>query len=155
MKALGFRSDPNSPRYAVVNVDNGVFTLENADKDSKLSVPASIPEDADAERLGWMYREIIGIIESTPDIAIVMIKQNEFTQRDTKSKRRSAHYDAAVVLACAYKDIPVEIKIYASMPTTSANTMRHAESRVGKTSKYWDKKMADAVNVAWWGLYNS
>ena len=26
------------------------------------------------------------------------------------------------------------------MPTTSADTKRHAESRVGRTAKYWDKK---------------
>lgn len=155
MKALGFRSDPNSPRYAVVSENNGVFTLENAYKDSKLSVPASISEDADAERLEWMHREIIAVIEANPSIDKVMIKQNEFTQQDTKSKRRSSHYDAVVILACAFKGIPVEVKIYASMPTTSGDTMKHAESRVGRTGKYWDKKMADAVNVAWLGLYKS
>jgi len=37
------------------------------------------------------------------------------------------------------------------MSTTSADTKRHAEDRVGKTDKYWDTKMADAVNAAWWG----
>jgi hypothetical protein len=47
--------------------------------------------------------------------------------------------------------IPVDIKIYGSMSTTSADTKRHAEDRVGKTDKYWDTKMADAVNAAWWG----
>ena len=152
MKVLGFRGDPKAPRYAVVSEDNGVFTFENATSDNKLLVPASITEDADAERLDWMYREILAIFDAHPGIAKVIIKQNEFTPRDTKAKRRSAYNDAAVVLACAHRGIPVEIKIYGSMATTSSDTKRHAEDRVGKTDKYWDTKMADAVNASWWGL---
>lgn len=152
MKVLGFRGDPKAPRYAVVSEDGGVFTLENAASDNKLLVPVSITEDADAERLEWMYREVLAIFDAHPGIAKVMIKQNEFTRQDTKAKRRSAYNDAAVVLACAHRGIPVEIKIYGSMATTSTDTKRHAEDRVGKTDKYWDTKMADAVNAAWWGL---
>lgn len=152
MKVLGFRGDPKAPRYAVVSECNGFVTFENAASDNKLSVPASITEDADAERLEWMYREVLAIFDAHLDIAKVMIKQNEFTRQDTKAKRRSAYNDAAVILACAHRGVPVELKIYGSMATTSADTKRHAESRVGKTGKYWDTKMADAVNAAWWGL---
>lgn len=152
MKALGFRGDSKAPRYAIVTEDNGTFTLENATGDSKLPVPASISDEADAERLDWMYHEILAIIDANPGLAKVMIKQNEFTQQDTKAKRRSAHNDAAVILACAHRGVPVEIKIYTSMATTSSDTKRHAEARVGRTDKYWDTKMADAVNAAWWGL---
>lgn len=154
MKVLGFRSDPKGPRYAVVSEENGVFTLENAASDNKLPVPASITEDADAERLEWVYREILAIFDAHPGVAKVLIKQNEFTRQDTKAKRKSAYSDAAVLLACAHRGIPVELKIYGSMATTSADTKRHAEDRVGKTEKYWDTKMADAVNAAWWGLRN-
>ena len=152
MKVLGFRSDPNSPRYAVVNNNGGVFTLVNAHGDNKLSVPASISEDADANRLEWMYSEVNAILDAHSDIAKVIIKQNEFTQQDRKAKRRSAHYDAVVILACAHRRIPVEVKIYGSMATTSATTKQRAEKRVGRTTKYWDAKMADAVNAAWCGL---
>lgn len=152
MKVLGFRGDPQAPRYAVVSEVVGSYTLENAVGDNKLAVPASIGVDADAERLHWLFREVLAIFDAHPDIAKVMIKQNEYTQSDTKSKRKSAHADAAVVLACAHRGIPVELKIYASMATTSKSTKTHAETRVGKTDKYWDIKMADAVNVAWWGL---
>ncbi|MEF9603344.1 hypothetical protein O4J55_13710 [Paracoccus sp. PXZ] len=152
MKILGFRGDPKAPRYAVVSEVSGAYTLENATSDNKLSVPASITEEADAERLEWMYREVLAIFDAHPGIEKVMIKQNEFTRQDTKAKRRSAYNDAAVILACAHRSIPVELKIYGSMSTTSADTKRHAESRVGRTDKYWDTKMADAVNAAWWGL---
>lgn len=152
MKVLGFRGDPKAPRYAIVSEDNGVFALENVSDDTKLTVPASISDEADAERIDWLYREILRIFDEHPDITKVMIKANEYTQNDSKPKRRSAHNEAAVMLACAHRSIPVEVKIYASMATKSADTKRHAESRVGKTDKYWDNKMADAVNAAWWGV---
>lgn len=152
MKVLGFRGDPKAPRYAVVSEESGVFTLENAASDNKLLVPASILEEADAERLDWVYREILAIFDANSGIAKVIIKQNEFTRLDTKAKRRSAYIDAAVILACAHRNIPVELKIYGAMGTTSADTKQHGESRVGKTTKYWDAKMADAVNAAWWGI---
>lgn len=154
MKVLGFRGDPKAPRYAVVSEVGGVYTLENAASDNKLAIPASIPEDADAKRLDWLYREVLAIFDAHPGIAKVMIKQNEYTQSDTKAKRKSTHADAAVVLACAHRGIPVEMKTYASMATTSKDTKLHAESRVGKTDKCWNNKMADAVNAAWWGLRN-
>jgi hypothetical protein len=154
MRVLGFRGDPKAPRYAVVSEVGGIYRLENIDSDNKLSIPASITEDADAARLEWMYREILAIFDAHPGIERVMIKQNEFTPQDTKAKRRSAYNDAAVILACAHRDIPVELKIYGSMATTRTDTQRHAETRVAKTNRNWDKKMADAVNVAWWGLRN-
>jgi len=152
MTVLGFRSDPNAPRYAIVSKVGGACTLENAASDNKLSVPSYIGEDADAERLKWLYSEILAVFDAYPSIAKVMIKQNEYTQSDTKAKRKSAHADAVVLLACAHRGIPVELKIYASMQTTSKDTKQYAETRVGKTDKYWNNKMADAVNAAWLGL---
>ncbi|MBD8879805.1 hypothetical protein IHE49_04875 [Rhodanobacter sp. 7MK24] len=155
MKVLGFRGDPKAPRYAVVSETGGAYKLENAANDNKLPVPASIGEDANAERLDWLYREVLAIFDAHPGITMVMIKQNEYTPNDTKAKRKSAHADAVVVLACAHHGIPVELKTYASIPTTSKDTRRHAETRVGKTDRHWDDKMADAVNAAWCGLRNS
>lgn len=152
MQVLGFRGDPKAPRYAIVSKNGDAYTLENGRSDNKLTIPASITEDSDAERLAWLYGEVLAIFDAYPNIAKVVIKQNEYTRSDTKSKRKSAHADAAVVLACAHRGIQVELKIYASMPTTSSDTKRHAEDRVGKTDKYWDNKMADAVNAAWLGL---
>jgi len=153
MKVLGFRGDPKAPRYAVLSENGGQYTFENASSDNRLTVPASIGEESDAEHVAWIYHEILRIFDEHPDIKKVMIKGNEFTQQDTKAKRRSAYNDAAVLLACALRNIAVEVKIYASMGTKGSETKHHAETRVGKTEKYWDNKMADAVNVAWWGLH--
>lgn len=151
MKVLGFRGNPRAPRYAVLDYDGTTFTLVNASSDSKLTVPADINEDADSERLGWIYGEIVRIHEAYPDIVKVMIKTNEFTQSDTKPKRKSAYIDAAVILAATHKNVPVQALAYNQIATTKARTKEHAEARVGKTDKYWDDGMADAVNIAWWG----
>jgi hypothetical protein len=151
MKVLGFRGNPKAPRYAVLSYDGTTCTLENANSDNKLKVPASISEDADSERLGWIYAEIVRILEAHPDIAKVMIKTNEFTQSDTKPKRKSAYIDAAVILAAAHKNVPVQALVYSQMGATKATTKERAETRVGKTDKYWDDGMADAINVAWLG----
>lgn len=151
MKVLGFRGNPRAPRYAVLDYDGTTFTLVNASSDSKLTVPAAISEDADGERLGWIYSEIVRILEAHTDIAKVMIKTNEFTQSDTKPKRKSAYIDAAVILAATHRNIPVQALTYNQIAATKARTKVLAEARVGKTDKYWDEGMADAINVAWWG----
>lgn len=151
MKVLGFRGNPKAPRYAVLSYDGTMFTLENASSDNKLTVPATIAEDADGERLKWIHAEIVRILEAHPDIVKVMIKTNEFTQSDTKPKRKSAYIDAAVLLAAALKNVPVQALAYNQIAATKAKTKELAETRVGKTDKYWDDGMADAINVAWWG----
>lgn len=151
MMVLGFRAEPSSPRYAVVERQSSV-TLLNAASDSKLPIPASIADDADSPRLAWLYQEIAQIFERYPSIKRVVIKGNEFTQSDTKAKRKSAYLDAAVMLCCAHRAIPVDVKTYASLGTTSARTKQDAEARVGRTNKYWDTKIADAINAALWGL---
>jgi len=151
MKVLGFRGNPKAPRYAVLSYDGTTFTLENASSDNKLTVPASIGEDADSERLSWVYAEIVRILEAHPDITKVLIKTNEFTQSDTKPKRKSAYIDAAAILAATHKNVAVHTLAYSQMGATSKTTKDLAETRVGKTDKYWDAGMADAINVAWWG----
>lgn len=152
MKVLGFRSDQHNSRYAIVSGENSDFTLENADGKSRLSFPKQMSEDAEAKRLGWLYDEILTIFDTHRGIDKVVIKENDFVFKDTKSKRRAAHYDAAVIFACVNCDIPVEIKTYKSLSTTKKDAMQHAEERVGKTGENWDYKMADAVIAAWWGL---
>tara|TARA_R110002020_G_scaffold83397_1_gene206586 strand:+ start:4234 stop:4692 length:459 start_codon:yes stop_codon:yes gene_type:complete len=149
MKVLGIRIDPQKPRYAVVEKDGNNFSLLNATDESRLVFPANI--DAPDQRANWLFRELERIIHAHPGIDKVCIKTNEYTQNDTKAKRGSAHLEGVVLLFCAQKNIPVDAKIYASLATNSASVQGHAENRVGKTDKYWDKKMADAIVAAWMG----
>lgn len=149
MTVLGFRADPSAPRYALVRKDGVSFVLLNADGETKLSYPASV--SAAVEKTGWLYREIERIFREHPGISRVIIKTNEYTQSDSKAKRESAYAEAMLLLYCAQHQVPVEVKGYASLGSNSGSAKVDAQTRVGRTSKYWDAKMADAVIAAWSG----
>ena len=153
MKVLGFRADPTGPRYAIVTNDAGTFTLANAASETRLSYPAGVTSPS--EKADWLYREIERVFRDHTDIARVVIKTNEYTQSDSKAKRESAYAEAILLLYCAQHQVPVEIKIYTSLGTKSGDVKTHAEARVGRTSKYWDAKMADAVVAGWSGAANN
>lgn len=147
MTVLGFRTDPSTPRYALIRNDGTALVLTNAFSETRLSYPANIASAA--EKAGWLYREIERIFRDNPGISQVVIKTNEYTQSDSKAKRESAYAEAMLLLYCSQHNIAVEVRIYASLGTNSGSVKEHAEARVGRTSKYWDTKMADAIVAAW------
>ena len=148
MKILGFRSAPNMVRYALVDCDGVNATLLNANSENRLVYPAGM--DALEDKLVWLSNEIDRIIHRNNGIDKAVIKSNEYIT-ETKAKRASTYSDAVIMLCCAKAKIPVVAKIYGSLGTTSTKVQDHAEHRVGRTTKYWDKKMADAVVAAWSG----
>ena len=152
MKVLGIRVDPSKTRYALVETTEDKPTLLNGGGESRLIYPAnmSLPD----EKVEWLYRELDRVFHEHQDIIKVCIKTNEYTQSDSKAKRESAYLEGSVLLFCRHNNIPVSVKIYASLATRSADVKRHAEQRVGRTEKYWDTKMADAVVAAWRGVHN-
>lgn len=152
MKILGFRSDPSTPRYAVVDGSVTPPALHNADGESRLRFPADCNNEA--ARVTWLYREFERIFHIHPDIDRVVIKKGEFTQGDNNAKRAASYQEAALLLYCGLHNKPVVSKIYASLSTRSAQVKDHAIARVGQTTRYWDGKMADAVIAAWWGATN-
>ena len=105
--------------------------------------------------MGWLYQELERIYHDHQDLDKVCIKTNEYTQKDSKAKRDSAYLEGVVLLFCKKNNIPVTVKIYASLSTRSADVKHHAEQRVGCTDKYWDTKAADAVIAAWDGARNT
>ena len=152
MKVLGFRSDPTTPRYALVDGTTTPLTLLNADTESRLRFPADC--STEAAQVTWLYREFERIFHTYPDITKVVIKKGEFTQGDNNAKRVASYQEAALLLYCGLHNKPVVTKIYASLATRSAQVKDHAIARVGQTTRYWDGKMADAVIAAWWGATN-
>lgn len=148
MKILGFRSDPNTPRYAIVDGSANPLTLLNADAESRLRFPADC--NSEAAQVTWLYREFERIFHIHPDIGRVVIKKGEFTQGDNNA----SYQEAALLLYCGLHNKPVVAKIYASLGTRSAQVKDHAIARVGQTTRYWDGKMADAIIAAWWGATN-
>lgn len=152
MKILGFRSDPTTPRYAIIDGSATPFALLNADAESRLRFPADCTSEA--AQVTWLYREFERIFHIHPDIDRVVIKKGEFTQGDNNAKRVASYQEAALLLYCGLQNKPVVSKIYASLSTRSAQAKDHAIARVGQTTRYWDGKMADAIIAAWWGATN-
>ncbi len=152
MKILGFRSDPNTPRYAIIDASASPLKLLNDSAESRLCFPADCENDA--TRIPWLYREFERIFHLHPDIAKVVIKVGEFTMADSKAKRSASYQEAALILFCGLKEIPVWTKLYASLGTRSNQVKEHAIARVGQTARYWDGKIADAIIAAWWGANN-
>ena len=152
MKVLGFRSDPNTPRYALVDSGTTPLSLINATSESRLCFPADCVDDA--AKVTWLYREFERIFHTHPNITKVIIKKGEFTQGDNNAKRMASYQEAALLLYCGIHNKPVVTKIYASLSTRSAEVKDHAIARVGQTARYWDSKMADATIAAWWGATN-
>lgn len=152
MKILGFRAEPQSPRYAIVEVVDGDWTLLNTASENKLVFPAQCNEDT--ERLNWFYRELERIFHCHDDISRVVIKTNEYAGTENAAKRRSSYIEGTLLLYCGQKNIPAFLKTYASLGAKTADVKARAAERVGQTAKYWDNKMADAVVAAWWGGRN-
>lgn len=152
MLVFGFRSDPTTPRYAIVDGAATPLVLLNADAESRLRFPADCTEDA--AKVTWLYREFERVFQTHSNISRVVIKKGEFTQGDNTAKRVASYQEAALLLYCGLHNKPVVTKIYASLSTRSAQVRDHAIVRVGQTTRYWDNKMADAVIAAWWGATN-
>lgn len=149
MRVLGFRADPSSARYAIVDHDGTTFSLLNGVTESRLAYPADVTDAP--KKVLWLYREIERIFHADPTISRVVIKTNEYGLREKAAMRESSYIEAALMLYCEQKRIPVWVKVYASLGTRSADVKDHAEQRAGRTAKYWDGKIADAVVAACWG----
>jgi hypothetical protein len=148
MKVIGLRAEPGKTRFALVDYDGETFRLLNAQDESRLVYPADVTQaEAKAE---WLYREFERLHHAHPDIVRACLKINEYTQSDTKAKRETAYAEGVILLFFKQKNIPVDAKIYASLSTNSGSVRQHAEQRVGRTERYWDAKMADAIIAAWW-----
>ena len=148
-KVLGFRADPSNARYAIVSYDGTNFVLENGNSESRLVYPADIIDTP--KKVLWLYREIERIFHADRSIDSVVRKTNEYGLREKAALRESSYIEAALMLYCEQNKKPVQIRTYTSLGTRSADAKTHAESRVGRTVKYWDSKIADAVIAAWWG----
>lgn len=152
MKVLGFRSDPITPRYAIVDAAAMPLVLINSESESRLRFPADSKEDS--VRLTWLYREFERVFHVYPDIDRVVIKKGELTPGDSNAKRSASYQEAALLLFCGQHNKQVFAKTYTSLNTNSAEVRDHAIARVGQTVRYWDSKMADAIVAAWWGAKN-
>ena len=150
MKVMGVRVDPRITRVAIVRRKEATCTLLNSDTDSRLTYPADLSKSGD--KVLWLFREMERLHCEHPDIDKVCIKTNEYTGTDNKSKRESAYLEAAIMLYWRQNSIPVTVNFYTSLGTRNADVKIFAERCVGRTEKYWDTKIADAITAAYKGL---
>lgn len=148
MQIPGIRTSSKCIRYAVVSWDGQNAMLVNASDESKLSFPAGA--EGIADKLVWLHAELERILRQYPGINHVAVKMNQFGT-EKMVNRYSTHMDGVVMLTSQLKGKPVSTLIYANVERGMSSTKikSFAEGKVGRTCKYWDTQMADAVAAAW------
>ncbi|MCU7932800.1 MAG: hypothetical protein KZQ90_18550 [Candidatus Thiodiazotropha sp. (ex Codakia rugifera)] len=147
MKILGIRTAPKQLRFALVEVSSNSITLLNNDSEHLIKVPAGITETEDI--VHWQKSEVDRILRQNLDIAFVALKTSEYARSETKAVRLATYLDAAVLLSAKDAHKPVYYKLYSQIGATRSTVKERAEDRVGRTSKYWNEQIADAIMVAW------
>ena len=122
--------------------------MVNKDDENRLNFPAAT-EDM-PEKLLWIKTELDRIFRKYPGINHVAIKMNQFGT-EKMANRNSAQMDGAVMLVSQLNGKPVGTLIYANIEKgmSSKKILDFAESKVNRSSKYWNAQMADAVAAAW------
>jgi hypothetical protein len=74
---------------------------------------------------------------------------NEYTGTENGAKRETTYVDAVFLIVAAESNISIVRKLNSQISSTSIKSKQLAEDRVGKTDKYWNSTMADAILVAY------
>lgn len=151
MSVLGLRASAQEIRFALLEQsENGKIAFLNQDGENRLRYPTST--DRIEEKLYWVKSEIDRVLRINANINKICIKTNEFNGMETTSKRETAYVDAIFLLCAKEHNIPVEKKLYSQICSSSNKAKEDAEQRVGKTDKYWNNVIADAILVAYRGI---
>ena len=150
MKIIGLRASANEFRYAILERDaNGNIVFVNKDFENRIKYPATIEKIE--EKVYWVKSEIDRIFRINPTIQKVYIKTNEYAT-ETATRRETTYMDSIFLLSAREHNLPVERKLNNQIDSTSSKAKEYAENRVGRTQKYWNNTMADAILAAWWGI---
>jgi hypothetical protein len=145
MKVLGIRNSPTDIRFAISEKDNGTIVLNNINGENKLDFPKHLT--LLSEKVGWLYQELENILSNNPEIKTIAVKQNENVSTKYSKVQETAFYDAIAHLVGNNKGINVNSYVYNNIGTKSKEVQKYAESFTGRTAKYWNSKMADAISV--------
>lgn len=144
MKILGLRNYSGGFRYAIIEGDSLNYTCINLNTENKVIIPTSICND---EIYVWYKKEITRIID-THNINIVAIKRNENMRTTYSSIKNVMFFDCITTIVAKEKNINIMSYLYSQLKLNSKNVQEYAEISVGKTNKYWDSKIADAISAA-------
>ena len=152
LTVIGLRASAKEIRYAILDMDVDTNVLfANKDSENRIKYLANI--DRIEDKLYWVKSEIDRILRVNQGIEKVYIKTNEYGT-ETAAKRETTYIDTIFLLSAKEHNIPVEKKLNSQISSTASKAKEYAKNRVGRTDKYWDNTMADAILVAYWGLKN-
>ncbi|HJX29870.1 MAG TPA: hypothetical protein VJ885_18360 [Thermoanaerobaculia bacterium] len=147
MRTIGFRNSPSTIRMAVLSQAAGNVQLLNAASENRIPFPKqdlSLPD-----KLAWAKREIDRVLDQHKPLDAIIVKSNEYNRRgESFASREAAAIDSMVLLAAAERGVSVEARLYKQIATRSDKVKVDAEDQVGRTEKYWDTAMADAIMAA-------
>lgn len=148
MQILGIRTSSKCVRYAVVEIDGNSTSLVNKSSENKLNFPADCEEIY--QKVSWLYAELERIYRLYPNISKVAIKMNQFGN-EKMTNRYSTQMDGVVMLSAVKNGKTVNNLLHANMMQgmSSTKVREFAENNVGRSDKYWDNQMADAIAAAW------
>lgn len=146
MKLIGFRNSTTSLRYAVLELADDNLSFVNSGSEHVINYPTEYEDGP--EKLNWLYDEVCRILRKNSDIYSCGIKVSEFGRPEKKATRFTAHADAITTLACVKSGHSIAEFLYSQLPTSRAKVKEYSEKLAGKTDKYWDAQIADAIAVA-------
>lgn len=150
MIVLGIRASAQEVRYAILEKnENNEIVFVNRDEENRLKYPSNISSVED--KLFWVKSEIDRILRIN-SIDKIVVKMNEYAGTENHSKRETTYVDAIIILSAKENNIEVERKLNSQISSTATRAKELAENRVGKTEKYWNNTMADAILAAFWEL---
>lgn len=151
MAIMGIRASAQEIRFAILEKNaDGKIIFVNKDDEHRLKYPAAIDE-VDG-KLMWVKSEIDRVLRKNTNITKFIIKMNEYTGTENSGKRETTYMDAVFMLCAKEHNISVERKLYSQIGSSSTKAKEYAEQRVGKTDKYWNNTIADAILAAYKGL---
>lgn len=150
MKVMGLRVSASEIRYAILENNNNQVLFLNRNTENRLIYPANI--NTIELKLKWCRDELNRIIRQNPGIDKISLKTNEFTRSETSAKRETIYIDAIILLVAAENNIPITRKLYSQIGASSRDVKEQAETCVGKTDKYWNNTIADAIVSAHWEI---
>ena len=150
MKVLGIRNYSNGMRFCILKKEDvgGPIEFINKDKESKINMPQGY-EGKDLYI--WYQSEIERILDTNDGIEAVAIKQNENSVQTCYGKLKDVmFFDCIASMSAFHRDLEVESFVYNQLGVSSKTVKEQAETIIGgKTNKYWDAKIADAIIVAY------
>lgn len=151
MSFLGLRASAQEVRYAILErTADGNIAFVNQTGENRLKYPANIKNIE--EKLSWIKTELYRILRQNPSIEKVIIKTNEYTGIENATKRETTYVDAIFLLCAVEHGLPVVRKLNSQIGSTAAQAKELAERRVGRTEKYWNNTIAEAILAAFWEI---